>query len=179
MYQPMVKGECMNTENSVASGFDTREYRNALGRFATGVCLISTRDAQGRARAMTANSFTSVSLSPPIILWCIDIRSERFALFNEAETFAVSVLRAGQDELSRHHAKLVEAELLGDDLIVGESGIPRFAGALAWVECRTSWRQKAGDHVIIFGQVMGYGAESGDALGFFRGGYHTVPDRKD
>lgn len=166
----------MGTENSEHSGFDTRKYRNTLGCFTTGVCLISTLDRKGRARAMTANSFTSVSLTPPIILWCIDQSSERFDLFNSAETFSVSMLRGDEGETSRHFARHVEAELSGDDLIVSDAGIPRYSKALAWIDCQTGWRQQAGDHVVIFGKVVDFGSESGDALGFFRGGYCNIPD---
>ncbi len=169
----------MNTVKSAISGFDKREYRNALGSFATGVCLITAKDPQGRARAMTANSFTSVSLAPPIILWCIDCMSERFDLFTSAEKFSVSVLRSGEEAVSRHFAKNVDADLTGEDLAISASGTPYYSKALAWMDCETGWRQKAGDHVVIFGNVLEFGAHAGDALGFFKGGYATVSDGKD
>lgn len=168
----------MNITKSVTSEFDTKKYRNALGHFATGVCLITTRDSEGRARAMTANSFTSVSLTPPMILWCIDISSERFDLFSSAERFSVSVLREGHADMSKACARNVMAELKGESLTVGETGVPRFSEALAWFDCETAWRQKAGDHVVIFANVTGFDAEDGAALGFFRGGYAPVEMKK-
>lgn len=168
----------MNITKSVTSEFDTKKYRDALGHFATGVCLITTRDSEGRARAMTANSFTSVSLTPPMILWCIDISSERFELFSSTETFSVSVLREDQVHMSKECARNVMAELSGDDLIVGDTGVPRYSDALAWFDCKTAWRQKAGDHVVIIANVTAFGAEEGAALGFFRGGYVPVEAKK-
>ncbi len=168
----------MSVIKSDSTSFDARAYRDALGCFATGVCLISTRDENGRARALTANSFTSVSLYPPMILWCIDVSSERYDLFSGTDYFAVNMLRTGEMDVSQDFAKNVEATISEDQLVVGSQNIPRYANALGYIECRTAWRQRAGDHVVIFGHVIGYGSQPGDALGFFKGGYTPVQSSK-
>ena len=161
----------MSTVKSDQSGFDPRAYRDALGCFGTGVCLISTRDGEGRARAITANSFSSVSLHPPIILWCIDVNSDRYDLFMEAERFGVSFLREHQGETSTKYARDVDAALEGEELRKGPNGVPVFSDALGFLECETGWRQRAGDHVVIFGNVIGFESQDGNGLGYFKGGY--------
>ena len=164
----------MSADKSDKKSFDSRAYRDALGCFATGVCLIATEDDQGHARAITANSFSSVSLKPPMILWCIDEASDRFELYMNAERFSVNMLRADQADLSTHFARDVEAALTGDQLARGSSGVPVFADALGHIVCRTGWRQKAGDHVVIFGEVESFHSSDGDALGFFKGRYADI-----
>jgi flavin reductase (DIM6/NTAB) family NADH-FMN oxidoreductase RutF len=170
----------MNIEKSNQSGFDSRAYRDALGCFGTGVCLVAADDANGNPRAITVNSFSSVSLHPPIILWSIDSQSDRYNLFTESELFSVNVLPASDAEVSTHFARYVEAELKGEQLARDSNGVPVYTGALAQFVCRTSWRQKAGDHVVIFGDVIGFNSRDGDALGFFRGNYtsHSIPNLK-
>ena len=164
----------MHSDKSDEKAFDSRAYRNALGCFATGVCLIVTEDDAGRARGITVNSFSSVSLAPPIILWSIDVSSDRFDLFMSAEKFSVNMLRTGHSDHSQTFAKDVSAELSGDQLARGIAGVPVFNDALSHIVCETAWRQKAGDHVVIFGNVLGFEANEGDALGFFRGKYVPV-----
>jgi flavin reductase (DIM6/NTAB) family NADH-FMN oxidoreductase RutF len=164
----------MSAEKTDKTSFDSRAYRDALGCFATGVCLIATEDEDGHARAITANSFSSVSLRPPMILWCIDESSDRFDLYMKAERFSVNMLKADQADLSTHFAKDVEAALTGDQLARGSSAVPVFADALGHIVCRTAWRQKAGDHVVIFGAVESFHSSEGDALGFFKGSYANI-----
>lgn len=166
----------MSTVKSVSSGFDSRSYRDTLGCFATGVCLISVLDSDGKARAITANSFSSISLTPPIILWAVDIHSDRCALFCDAPYFSVSFLTSDQEAYAKTFAKDPQAVLEHDDLVSGQHRIPRFSGALGYLECETGWRQKAGDHIVIFGNVIGYGSKSGDALGFFKGKFTGVSE---
>ena len=112
----------MHSDKSDEKAFDSRAYRDALGCFATGVCLIVTEDDEGRARGITVNSFSSVSLAPPIILWSIDVRSDRFDLFMSAERFSVNMLRTGHSDHSQTFAKDVSAELSGDQLARGIGG---------------------------------------------------------
>lgn len=163
----------MSIDKSQVSGFDARGYRDALGCFGTGVCLVAADDSEGNPRAITVNSFASVSLHPPIILWSIDSQSDRYNLFTESELFSVNVLPAGDADVSTHFARYVEAELTGDQLARDPLGVPVYTKAIAQIVCRTSWRQKAGDHVVIFGDVQSFTSRGGDALGFFRGNYTT------
>ena len=163
----------MSIDKSNQSGFDARAYRDALGCFGTGVCLIAADDHEGKPRAITVNSFSSVSLHPPIILWSIDIQSDRYGLFTGSDLFSVNVLPADDGDVSTYFARNVEAELTGDQLGRGDLNVPVYNKALAQIICRTSWRQKAGDHVVIFGDVQSFKSREGDALGFFRGRYTT------
>ena len=130
-----------------------------------------TEAPDGRVRGITANSFSSVSLHPPIILWSVDIHSDRYDLFAEAERFSVNILRADQRDLSKRFASDTMAELPGDDLGRCAHNVPVFTGGLGHIVCETSWRQKAGDHVVIFGAVKSFKASEGEGLGFFRGAY--------
>ena len=96
----------------------------------------------------------------------------------EAEYFGVNFLRSGSEAQSTTFARNIEAELTGEELTVGQNGIPLYTKALGHIECRTAWRQKAGDHIVIFGSVIGYDAQDGDALGFFKGRYSTISTEK-
>lgn len=168
----------MSSENSSVSVFDSRAYRETLGCFGTGVCLILTEDSEGRVRGITANSFSSVSLHPPIILWSVDIHSDRCDLFVEASRFSVNFLRAEHDDVSRRFASKTDAVLLESERDAGALNIPVLKGALGHIVCETSWRQKAGDHIVIFGAVKGFQANEGDGLGFFKGRYVPMPDKE-
>tara|TARA_B100001765_G_C19480764_1_gene328701 strand:- start:16 stop:525 length:510 start_codon:yes stop_codon:yes gene_type:complete len=164
----------MSTENSTQFGFDMRAYRDTLGCFATGVCVMLAEDEKGRVRGITANSFSSVSLHPPIILWSIDEHSDRFDLFVNAERFSVNILKAEHRDLSTRFAQNVSAELEPEQLGRGANNVPYFKSGLGHMICDTSWRQKAGDHVVIFGDVKAFGSTSGQGLGFFKGDYLTL-----
>ncbi|MAP93757.1 MAG: hypothetical protein CMK07_02285 [Ponticaulis sp.] len=161
----------MDIEKSSEKPFNVRGYRDALGCFGTGVCLILTEDDEGQVRGITANSFSSVSLHPPIILWSVDISSDRCQMFTNAKRFSVNMLRSDQRDLSSKFAVNTTAHLAEADVLRGEFGTPMLADALGSLECETSWRQKAGDHVVIFGAVTSFVARDGEALGFFKGQY--------
>lgn len=154
------------------TGFDTRAFRNALGCFGTGVCLITTRMPDGTPRGITANSFSSVSLEPPLVLWSIDESSDRFDIFVDATEFSIHVLSEDQRDLSDRFANAPTATFKDGELTDTSSHQIQVAGALAHFHCQTAWRQKAGDHVVIFGRVQSFASESqGTGLGYFRGQY--------
>ncbi len=153
--------------------FDSRAYRDTLGCFGTGVCVITASAEDGRLMAITANSFSSVSLHPPIILWSIDEASDRFTHFTDAPHFAVNILSRDQEHLSDLFAFRADAEITPDIIDRRISGAVVLKGAIAWMVCRTSWRQKAGDHTVIFGDVQDFSSGPGDALGYYRGKYST------
>jgi flavin reductase (DIM6/NTAB) family NADH-FMN oxidoreductase RutF len=148
---------------------DNRAYRRALGNFATGVCLITAPGADG-VSAITINSFTSVSLQPRLILWCLDDRSDRYQMFAAAATFGVNVLAADQQAVSTRFAQpgvfKVEAEALDH-----WEGAPVLRHGLARMACRTFERIVLGDHLVIVGEVVRFGVEEGDGLTYFRGRY--------
>ncbi len=148
---------------------DARAYRRTLGCFATGVCLITVADREGPA-AITVNSFTSVSLHPRLILWCLDAGSDRYRLFAEAEAFGVNILAADQQAVSARFATpgacRVEA-----DVIEMWGAAPVLRHGLARLSCTVARRDVMGDHLVIVGAVERFDAEPGAGLTYFRGRY--------
>lgn len=144
-------------------------FRTALGSFATGVTVVTCRSEAGPL-GMTANSFTSVSLDPPLILWCPARTSSRCAAFTGAERFAIHVLADGQRDLCRRFA----ADGLsfdGLDWDSDEQGVPRLAGCLARLECRRHAVHDGGDHAIVLGEVTAATLATGHPLVFSGGAY--------
>ena len=165
----------------MATALDALEYRRVVGRFATGVTVITTL-LDGEQHAMTCNSFTSVSLEPVLVLFC----AEKIARFHDVVlstgTFAVSVLAQGQEDVSRRFA--VRGRPLEDQF----SGLPHSVGtltgaavvdrALAALECRTVSTTDAGDHTVVIGEVIGLGVPepAGDPLLYYEGRYRAFRD---
>lgn len=157
---------------------DPLEYRRVIGRFATGVTVITTV-LDGEQHAMTCNSFTSVSLDPVLVLFC----PEKIARFHDAVlasgSFAVSVLAQGQEQVSRRFAvrgRPLEDQFDALPLAVGElTGAAVLDGALAALECRTVSTTDAGDHTVVIGEVLGLGAPepAGDPLLYYEGRYRA------
>ena len=148
---------------------DPRNFREALSRYPTGVALVAAA-YEGKAVAMTVNSFASVSLDPPLILWSVDRTSDRYAAFAAAEQFSVNILRADQADLAKHFA--MEAEIERADWTTNSDGIPLLNKALARLECRRYAVHQGGDHDIIVGEVLKLKADGqGDALTYFRSQY--------
>ena len=144
-------------------------YRRALGTFATGVCVV-TAEREGRALGLTVNSFTSVSLDPALVLWCLDEDSDRFHVFAEADAWAVNILTADDRDHSERFA-WGAAELTPDERETGACGAPLLKGALTRLDCSTHDRIRLGDHLVVVGRVERFETGEGDALVFFRGGY--------
>lgn len=147
----------------------SRDYRRALGSFATGVTIVTAEDGEG-ALGLTVNSFTSVSLEPRLVLWSLDDVCDRRHVFHNAQRFAINVLAAEDHEHSRRFSRGA-GRLAPEDIEIGETGVPLLKGALARFECEARERLQMGDHQIIVGEVMAYQAREGDALVFFRGRY--------
>lgn len=156
--------------------FDERAYRNALGNFATGVTVVTARDTARFDVGVTANSFNSVSLSPPLVLWSLDRRTRSFATFEQAGHFVINVLAADQVALSRRFARRSEGgKFDGVALSRARSGAPILAGCAAHFLCRKSFSYDGGDHQIFVGEVVDYRDHGRPALMFYRGKY-AVPD---
>ena len=146
-----------------------REFRDALGRFATGITVVTTSTPAGPI-GITANSFTSVSLDPPIVLWSIGRHSRRFAAFAGCERFAVHVLGAEQLALSQRFARSGNAfEGLAHDL--SDAGVPLLGGCLSRFECTRISAHEGGDHLIVVAGVTAATLRDGAPLLFFGGGY--------
>jgi flavin reductase (DIM6/NTAB) family NADH-FMN oxidoreductase RutF len=157
------------------TGVDPDTFRSVLGRFATGVTVITTVDPAGRDHGMTVSAFCSLSLEPPMVLVCIDRGATMHDRLVEGTPFVVNVLAAGQEPLSRRFASGNP-----DDRFVG-IGFGRSAGGaallddvLAWLECRVAARHPGGDHTIVVGQVDRAGSRQERPLLYYRSGYATL-----
>lgn len=159
---------------------ETTQYRRALGTYATGVAVVTIaaepNESDVVALGMTINSFVSVSLSPRLILWCVDDASERGRLFAEAEVFAINIVRDDQRELADRCARRQSYRLTADDVQHGltDDAPPEIRGALARLSCRVFERRQMGDHLIIVGEVIDFHANDGDGLTYFRGQYNRI-----
>ncbi len=156
-------------------GSDARTFRDALGCFATGVTIITAMDSEGAPIGLTANSFTSVSLDPPLLLVCVANNSSSAAVLRAADRFAVNVLQIGQQPTSNRFAGKVEERFANTPWEVGEFGTPVLTGSLASFECGRDAVHEGGDHFILVGRVMKAMFEPRrDPLLYFRGKYRRL-----
>ncbi len=153
---------------------DMKKFRQCLGKFATGVTVVTCAGEDGRPYGITANSFSSVSLEPRLILWNIAKVSNSLQAFLDSDYFAINVLATGQQELSSHFAK--SDHTLFDEIEIdrSEQNVPLIPGALACFECRTTQIHDCGDHYIIIGEVMKFDARDAEPLLFFGGKYAAM-----
>jgi len=168
----------MTAETMVKEGgaHDVRKFRNALGCFTTGVAVVTTREAGKDPIGITVNSFSSVSLDPPLVLWCLDKKSDTLDIFERATHFTVNVLREEHTEVSSRLAMKGDHSLEGIEVLEGSSGIPALKEALAHFECEIDARHDAGDHVIMVGRVLKFDyVDDGRPLLYHRGGYNCLP----
>lgn len=152
---------------------DTRELRNTLGQFATGVCVLTTESRNGPI-GMTVNSFAAVSLDPALVLWSIQNTSDCFEQFTQCDRYGISVLQRSQEALSNRYARSMDHKVEASDLIRDKHGTPLISGSLATFSCRTNAIHTGGDHHIIVGAVEAFSAEDGEPLLFFGGGYKSL-----
>ena len=145
-----------------------------LGRFATGVTILTLRNGEGRPVGMTASSLASVSLEPPLVSVCVDHEAELHELIVAAPEFAVNILDSGQEELARRFSLSHEDRFDGVGYHIGPEGQVLLDGALAHIECEQYARYPGGDHTIIVGRVIGGDTRNGRPLLYFRGGYTTL-----
>src|SRR3982074_1484642 len=160
--------------NELASGssvIDPRDFRNALGSYATGVTIITAAAADGKPYGLTCNSFASVSLNPPLVLPSLGIFSQVMSLFQSASHFAVSVLGASQQALATKFAKSSEDKFAGVEWAPGLGNAPLLADSVANFQCRAASRYYGGDHIIFLGAVEAYAYNRQEPLLFARGGY--------
>ena len=150
---------------------DLIQFRRCLGRFATGVTVITCAAPDGTPCGITANSFSSVSLEPPLVLWNIAKVSRSLDAYLAAETFGINVLTAGQETVSVRFARSDEDLFRGIDYALTDRGVPRLRESLAWFECRTYETLECGDHYVVIGAVLDYEATDGEPLLFYGGRY--------
>lgn len=149
---------------------NTDVLREGLGRFATGVTVVTCRGSDGPC-GITANSFSSVSLEPPLVLWNIAKVSNSLQAYLDAEHFAINVLTSGQLPLSVHFAQTEHTTFDGVEYALSEHGVPLLRDTLACFECRTHEIHDCGDHYIIIGEIENYRFDDGAPLLFFAGAY--------
>jgi flavin reductase (DIM6/NTAB) family NADH-FMN oxidoreductase RutF len=160
--------------NELASGssaIDPRDFRTALGTFATGVTIITVADSDGKPYGLTCNSFASVSLNPPLVLWSLGMFSQALSVFQNASHFTVNVLGASQQALANKFAKSSEDKFAGVEWKPGLGNAPILADSVANFQCRAANRYYGGDHIIFLGAVEAYTYSRKEPLLFARGGY--------
>ena len=156
------------------STFDPRAFRRALGNFATGVTVVTAADAAGRKVGVTANSFNSVSLDPPLVLWSLDKRSNSHEVFEQASHFAVNVLAADQIDLSNNFARPKDDRFAEIEYQPGEGGAPVFADCSARFHCENYLQVDGGDHWIMIGKVVAFDDFGRAPLLYHQGAYSMV-----
>ena len=148
------------------------QFRAVLGRFATGVTILTARNANGEDHGMTASAFCSVSLGPPLVLACVESTTDMFSILRIDGYFGVSILSEDQEALSRRFAELPANRFDGVGYRRGDSGVLLLDDAIAHLECRCVARHTAGDHDIVVGAVdTAHVADAGRPLLYYRGGY--------
>lgn len=158
-----------------AQNIDARALRDAFGAFPTGVTVVTAQDHAGLPIGFTANSFTSVSLDPPLVLWCLHRKSDRFEAFRGAKHYTISLLGTAHEAVSARLAKQGAHSLEGIDLLETKLGPPALADALAVFECESEAVYEGGDHVILVGRVIRFARrEAGAPLVFFHGRYGAL-----
>jgi flavin reductase (DIM6/NTAB) family NADH-FMN oxidoreductase RutF len=158
--------------------FDQPAFKQALGQFATGVTVITTRAASGQLIGITASSFNSVSLNPPLVLWSLACRSASMPVFQANSHYVVNVLAASALDLCKRFSTVKGDRFEGVSHAKGDSGMPVLDGALAWFECHNRSRYEEGDHVIFVGEVERCGVHENAAeiapLVFQNGLFHGL-----
>ena len=152
-------------------GVDPAQFRQLLGRFATGVTVLTTRDPAGRPVGMTASSVASVSLNPPLVLVSVDQKNDMYPALQAAQRFVLNVLAADQEALSRRFAEEHPNRFDGVGYQQSKHGIPVLDGVLASIECEKQAEVPGGDHSVFFGIVTGGSVSDRRPLLYYRGGY--------
>lgn len=166
----------METAAPMDAPIDPIALRRAFGTFVTGVTVITTRDEDGTPRGMTANSFTSVSLDPPLLLVCVAKSALSYHAFTNAGCFAVNILHEGQVSVSGTFASKSQDKFQSVTHDHIHTGAPVLTDSLTWFDCTTSKTVDAGDHAILIGEVRAFGTSPTAPLGFCRGRYASVKD---
>ena len=154
---------------------DPALFRRLLGSFATGIAVVTTRTRDGTVAGMTANAISSVSLHPPLLLVCIDRKTDFHRAIARASRFALNILAADQEGLSRRFAAEIDDRFAGVAHTLGQSGLPLLDGVAAHVLCDVWDARPAGDHTIVIGLVTGGTSFPRPPLLHFRGDYHPAP----
>jgi flavin reductase (DIM6/NTAB) family NADH-FMN oxidoreductase RutF len=154
---------------------EEKQYRNALGRFTTGVCVVSAIGQGDLPIGMTINSFSSLSLDPSLIQWSIKKKSLCYPLFGDLKSYSISVLSDRQANISHRYSRAGDHVMHPDDYAGNEHGVPFIKGALAHFECHSWGRMEAGDHDILIAVVKHFSSDTeGRPLVFYAGSYRPL-----
>jgi flavin reductase (DIM6/NTAB) family NADH-FMN oxidoreductase RutF len=166
----------MNTRSPRATtrGFDATHFRQALSQFATGVTVMTTRLADGSFRGLTASSFNSVSLDPPLVLWSLGAGANSMPIFSGNSHYVINVLSAGQQELATRFSRRGQDPFVDVEYELSRTGQPILKGVAAWFECHNRSRYPEGDHVIFVGEVEECALHPQPALLFHHGRFSTT-----
>lgn len=156
------------------TAIDAALYRKTCSLFATGITVIATVDAEGRPHGMTVNSFSSVSLDPPLVLVCIDLKNAMLGHFLTTAWFSVNILNEDQQEVSRRFSSAAQKRFEGMEWTPGESGAPLLPGSLAQMECLLTKTFEAGDHAVLIGEVRRAACREGAPLVYFGSAYRAL-----
>ena len=169
----------MNTLSARATtrGFDTTHFRHALSQFATGVTVITTRLADGSFRGLTASSFNSVSLDPPLVLWSLGTAANSMPIFSGNSHYVINVLSAGQAHLAQRFSRRTENPFGDIEYELSRTGQPILKGVSAWFECHNRSRYPEGDHVIFVGEVEECAVHPQPSLIFHGGQFGSTATR--
>lgn len=150
---------------------DSKAFRDALGRFPTGIAIVTTHTGEGKRIGMTINTLVSVSLDPPLVLFCLGRDSMNYETYAMADSFAFNILREEDEAISNRFIVKGDDRFAGLESEVGVSGAPILPNALAVIDCRRERVIEAGDHLIVMGRVVDTRANDGRPLTYFKGGY--------
>ncbi|WP_025916622.1 flavin reductase family protein [Herminiimonas sp. CN] len=159
--------------------FDTPHFRHALSQFATGVTIITTRLADGTLLGLTASSFNSVSLEPPLVLWSLGNRASSMEAFAGNSHYVINVLALDQAPLAERFSRPIKNRFEGVEYELSRTGHPILKGVSAWFECHNRSRYPEGDHVIFVGEVERCAAYPQPALVFHNGKFVTTQPAED
>lgn len=154
---------------------DSATFRSVLGRFVSGVTIVTARDANDGDHGMTASAFSAVSLDPPLVLACIGHDTMLHPVLLEQDELAFSILTASQEPIARRFAEKLDNRFEGIGFTRGITGAPLIDGALAVIEARVAHRYPGGDHTIFVSEVIAASAAIGEPLVYYRGGYAHLP----
>ena len=159
------------------STIDPATFRSVLGRFPSGVTVVTVRDDQQYDHGMTVSAFCSLSLEPPLVLICIEKSASLHGVLaagNTASRFAVNILESGQEEIARRFSEEFPNRFEGIGFTRGTTGAPILEDCLAVIECEVQSRHPAGDHTIVIGAVVASATSEGSPLLYYRGGYAAL-----
>ncbi|CCN48885.1 Flavin reductase family protein [Vibrio nigripulchritudo MADA3029] len=149
--------------------------RNALGKYPTGVAIVATRTAEGAPIGLTINSFASLSLTPPLVLWSLGTQSPNLANFNDCDHFSINVLSGEQEDLAmRFASSKIENKFDGVDYQINSHGVPVIEGAIATLICKNAEQNSAGDHLLLIGNVLSIDSTERPPLVFHQGKFTSL-----